>query len=599
MKIKKLITATTCAALIAATALPLSACGGAKNFKNAKEGELDITKYAQELPDWLDGSRDAVSKATEVASGFSDVDQNGNFLIAVKGTDPASVTKSVYNAMNAKLVVGDVESSATITPNGSFVTVSKIDGAGTPYQTVYGEDGTLLIGECVPSSHQETQFTGYIDGKEKDLLKVTGKKTEGDVTYYYEIVTDDDGNQSYTSVPDSSKIKYVSSDLSAGNDKFAVARPIYGDPEKPVEGEIASYKYSSIANELVFSKDGEETGRINTDNLVTSAFVGDYMYYTVMTELPDGDKDANLIIPTGSKEMRYNYEFHKYNIVKDKDSKLNYSYGVDEIVPLYNSEKKSFDAAVIGGSKIVNHTRQLNAPFAYVVTSELGVAYDVTPIAEDLREDFQDYFFKLDEEKYVYISKEIMNDHVSPPEVQKPSYAFVLNNKLEPVATFVADSMRIMYSNEKLVQFAVDVDEHTQVAGLVDYNGKIVASPEYMSIGAFYGGKALAIKSDGTSVVLSADGSETAIPEPFEDDKKKVGVVTTYLGWYVVSTETNNDDGSKSNKIEAFTYGGSLIKTIENGNEVMPVFDGSYNVKSNVVMEFKADSSTWAISIIE
>lgn len=573
MKIKKFISAATCAALITAAALPLTACGGAKSFKKAKD--FDLSNYAQELPEEAGAmSKSAVTKVTDLETGVSDYEIENGFVVTLKEVNDDSVV-TVFNANTGKKIINNVVGEVEDITSDGVLIESELDDDFV--FTLYGEDGTKLVENSYDYNIRVNHGAYWIgdNTKQSRVLTVTGEDKNGDdFSNYFEVEYDLFGNITSYKTINKSDIHYVAPEFSTGSDKFALAQLIYSDSAKPVTGDIASYKYATIGNEIVFSNNGTETGRVSTDNLMTKAFVGNYMYYTVRTELPEGSKDANLIWPGTNKEFRYSYQLHKYDILKNKDSKLNYSYYINELLPVYNYEAKAFDAVVIAGRKIINKTVQTNSDFVYVANAELAVAYDITSVADAVGE-FSDVIYKLDEGKFLL----------------NPESPVIVNDKFELISTFNGAAIQGFYANEKLLAFRAG-----EGMGLVDYNGKIVVAPEYAFM-FFYDGKALASKiSTNEFVVLSADGSETKLPESSSKDGTTVVVTPGMFGWYTVSTLTVPEEGDPTSKIEIFNYSGTSLKTYTN-QEVE--FESEYNILVVEHTDSEGGAPTYTLSIIE
>ena len=555
MKVKKLITAATCAALITAAALPLSACGSAKSFK---KGELNIAEYVQETPEYFDlFSRTGVSSVKEIATELaSEAEVSGAFAITHK-TKKVEVNEveetqhlfTVYNSTTGKEVVSDVKGesssySGVISVSNRRVTVTtKVDvpvpstgdddddddapaTVKVPTYTIYGEDGTKLIENSYKTVTTET-LTCWIgnDRESSKVLSLTGEDKDGiEFVNYYKTETDLFTREvKYTPV-NKSDLHYVSPDYAAGTDKFGAVRHVYDDAEKPVNGEIASYTYAKVGNEMVFYNGGSETGRVKTDGMEAHAFVGNYLYYTVVTELPDDAKKANLIIPGGDKEYKCNYEIHKYDIVKNKDTKLKYSYYIQHFEPVYNYQKKAFDAVAVIGSKITKNTAQFNTQFTYVLTEELGLAYDITAVADVAGYNALGEIYKLDENKYM------VGGEGSP---------VVVDENFELVSFFDGEMLGGYLSKEKLVMFEVG-DGY----GLVNLDGKIVVAPQY-NFYCMYDGKTIAQNVvTGDMVILSADGTETKLPENKIPDASDMNELMQEGGSASYTQVQISDDGS-------------------------------------------------------
>ncbi len=561
MKIKKIITSLSCAALIAAAALPLSACGGAKPFEKT---DLDIKNYAKAYEPSDSSSyysKAGITEATTVATDVTEDDYN-SYLYSVTKNDGSNTVYSYYNAVTGKHIV-DSQAQGNLDLGYARVAIPDNSGDQVTY-TVYGGDGTVLFSDAIVSDPDyisgsfvfvNGQYYVGDDDEKSDVLSVTN----GDKTNYF--VYDGYGALcTYTKV-EANDIKLYHPVYGQGSAMFAEETRIADYYDETETGALTGYSFKFVGNEMVFFKAGEETGRINFDGVGRSsygfAFVDGVMLYTKTVNLPEGSKDANVITSTSKGDNYISYELHSYSIVDDKDKKLDdHGVMINSFMPVYNYSSKTYDAVAISGYKLDGKKCQYNAPFQYIVTSDLKIGFDATNVIN-----YGSQLVDLGDGNYA---------------VQSWNSLTPVNNKLEPLIDF-GDEYPIFYDNEKLFRF---YDPESGNVGFADLSGRVVIEPIYASFNPFYGGRMLATNTvTGEEVILSSDGKETPFPKdviPASATEKRVDV-ESYKGWYTVSTYDPNEETDK-HLFEIYNYNGEVLSSYV-GAEEMQISPVSYDGK--------------------
>lgn len=577
MKLKKIMAVASCAALIAATAVPLAACGGGRsNGKPLSKGELNLADYAVDYADSSLAGGTSYSRAavgfTELGKGMDSVGPLGSSNDAVmwfaekENATTGETAYSVFNIKTGRTVLSNVKVSPgyqSIAGGIQLASVRTPAASGTPESfAFYGEDGTKLI-EGVTSYINGSSVDCYINGKATKALMVYGYASDDNDTVekYFEVKTDDAGNRTYAAVA-MTDIKLSDSEISVGDSVFGVSTPVYPkDEDKPVVGDIANYSYAVNGSDIVFYNGTTETGRVAVDKAQGRAFVGDYMYYTELTALPENG-DANLIINDDGSYVKYDYAQYRYNILTNKKEKLDHNIFVTRVRPVYNYATKAYDAAIVDCYAREELVMQA-FDYTYMVTADFALAYDLSQISFGSG-NFE--LIKADAGKYVirnsYNGYTVVND------------SFEMLSRAEQ-ATY--------YAEEKLFAFS-----EGQAYGFAGLDGKAVAAPVYSAISGgmpvFYGGKALV--GDVTTqkvVALSADGTTRALPEESSSDTKEVDV-DYENGWYYVTTTTfATQTEPEKTVVELFDLGGTSLKKIENARNV--------SVNGSIVIVYNDDNT--------
>lgn len=563
MKLKKIMAVASCAALIAATAVPLAACGGGRsNGKPLSKGELNLADYAVDYADSSLAGGTSYSRAavgfTELGKGMDSVGPLGNsndtvmWFAEKENATTGETAYSVFNIKTGKTILNNVKT----VPGSSYIDSGRLQlisartaaSAQTPESyAFYGEDGTKLM-DGVTNNVYGSSADCYIGGKAAKALMIYGTASDDyeHVEKYFEVKTDDEGNRTYTAIA-KTDIKLSNSEISVGDTVFGVSTPVYPkDEDKPVVGDIAGYSYAVNGSEIVFYNGTTETGRVNVDKAEGRAFVGNYMYYTEMTLLPENG-DANLIINDDGSYVKYDYAQYRYNILTNKKEKLDHNIFVTRVRPVYNYATKAYDAAIVDCYAREELVMQA-FDYTYMVTADFALAYDLSQISFGSG-NFE--LIKADAGKYVirnsYNGYTVVND------------SFEMLSRAEQ-ATY--------YAEEKLFAFS-----EGQTYGFAGLDGKAVTAPVYSAINGgmpvFYGGKALV--GDVTTqkiVALSTDGTTRALPERSSSDMKEVDV-DYENGWYYVTTTTAANGSTPANTVvELFDLGGTSLKKIEGARNI-------------------------------
>ncbi len=565
MKIKKILTALTCAALITSAALPLTACGGAKSLKKA-EGSVNLADYAVEYESTTTYGHDAVTKAEEKFTGYKDAGRLSyspyiKCRLEVDGKSYYNVINGYTgNSMYSNLADASVITRSLSNPSSNqyYILEAKRSTGGADFYDYLGEDGTTFVSNVnksdyanIPSFSVKEYYVG--DDTEKSEVLVM---TIGDNKTYFK-AEKKDGLNTYDEISEQA-VHFLNPKYAADSVAFDGSKPVYSKTgETPVTDETADYSYKRVGNEYVFSKNGTETGRVNIEGVDDDYifFVSNYMYYKKEVSVEKNSKDVNLIF-TRYDEQRYHYELHRYDFVADKDKELNYNIYIGYIEPLYNKTAKKFDALVLGGAKIKNNTYQYNSEFTYITNADLGVAYDLGDVASDGK------LYSLGESNYM---------------LAVGSRKTIFDADMKKLSEF---ETAYYYDDRDFIGFGVTDDDGYTQHGVADFNGNIIIEPMYSSID-FYGEYAFTHNNiTREDVLLRTDGTEKVAPE----SEGNMAVVNSENGYYLTfDYPTTPTTGSLITYYQMCVYGfdGNRIGTVD---KVIEKTGFTYTVVGNTMI---------------
>lgn len=600
MKIKKIITAASCAALIAAAALPLTACGSG----SLKTGEsLNINDYVEQYrPNGVlfdTYERDAVSVKPVPRSSFtyeSTSSVSNNIAVIASSTGSSGTAYYAYNTICGAEILNNVD-NLSMSPmsmaysydsdgdgyNDGSISVlittynEKVGGEQTTKFDVYAWDGTVVaegledINDLDISVSQNKIKTAVLADHFYEVFTVRYTKGDAEVVNYF--VADDSAyGMVYFTKHDKDDIVFVDPLVDVGSDLFSAVQPLNrviaalnGDSSfKEIQGDLAAYSVGASGNDMVFYKDGEEAGRVNLDCVSERqvAFAGNYMYYVKRTAVPKTDKNANLIINEYASELRYNYELHRYDIVKKKDKKLSYNIAIDRLKSVYNNNTKTYDALVVSGAKLKNKVYQSANEFTYVTDAELKVNYDVTQVGS------------FDMAK---VSSTGKGNYI----VENNNRYTVLDGNFKVISEFTNSHY---YKEMNLFSFVKDGR-----TGFAKPDGTVAIEPIYTNAVSgqfmtFYNGYTVANNQvTGKKVFLKSDGTEKDVPT--NDVSAGVTVNTDNLsrGWYTVMR--NGSDGN-STSFAICTFGG--------GTTYVDSYRSTSKARDNMI-EFRVGNGTTSL----
>ncbi|MCH5161847.1 MAG: hypothetical protein J1G04_07430, partial [Clostridiales bacterium] len=515
-----------------------------------------------------------------------DSESIATYYTRFEGSQDTTYTYYAYNTKNGARILSDFRTNNTYsvataeakTENNvhlfDVLMTTEIEGKGedaTTYFSIYAEDGTQLVKRIKRDNSvvQKISYSLFSNCKIKtssipdarfNIVNVKLQNGTQEAEDYY-VIGESANNAIALEKVEKDNIVFIDPLLDVGSDIFAAVQPFNrfvaalngSSSVNEVEGDLAAYSIGSSGNDMVFYKDGEETGRVNMDNVSDGAvgFAGNYMYYVKATAVSQSDKDANLIITDVGAEMRFINELHRYDILKGKDKKLSYNVAISSIQSAYNKQTKSYDALVLNGINVVNKVAQMNRDFTYIVDSELKINYDASGVKRFRLEDLSSTDFGkfvLEEQKY----------YDSDGDNNFGDYT-VLNEDLSVVARFEKSHL---YAKSQLFSF-----EQDGKTGFARPDGTIAVAPLYTNFlddekpFTLFDGFAVAQNAvTDKKVIFNTKGTERDFPTNGNGTTITTGTDDEYLklGWYL-ETYTDSENNKKSYTINNFAGGGADV----------------------------------------
>ncbi len=538
------------AAVICGVMLPLSAC--------SSESDVNLADYAQEYTHGTKSGK-GIYQYRELSawSGLSVVDSEQE-IVTLRGTSGYLV----YNLDTEKVLIADLVEkpySLSYNPCGDVRMIRVLRGKNRiSYYDYYDYNGKLLVGQ---SPRLDCQLkTLYVDGVEAEVLCIipydASDNRDEENQLYYLVARDEETGKitDYFYVE-----KYQVSQSASGDDSIgSVVNPlitkIYEESEtRPVEGEICDYGYINVGDVYTFYKDGEITGSVHIKQGAKLGFVDRYFYYFTATPVKPDNWGYNFVILSTYNNTKFDYKLFRYDIIDNSTREMGGDYAVIDMTPLYNYNKKCYDAATCialekyDGAFFVEASSGAGAGSAYVMDTELRPAcnlskLDVTSLGN---------FYKFGADKYI-IGNYIVDNDLN-----------ILNS---------ASSGNI-YLDEGLIKFGKD-----GLYGFTDLSGKVVIEANYRGDFEFYDGvtyvKRVNDNNSVSHVLLKSDGTETDLSEYEESG----AVLDVYDGFFTV-----RDSYARTFTVYNFNNNNILSLTINAGT--------SYTVKQyGSVYVLKADS---------
>ncbi len=547
MKAKKTVAVLVCTALAVAGACSFAGC-------KEKRAELDISDYAIEYTQEVK-IKEGYTKLTELIS-YYDGNTFGNGLILIgekaSGGSAGSKVYGVYSTKYEKYIVKNLDARPSSFSFGSSYgegvkTYDRTED-GTTYN-LYAPDGTVIFNQASDINSYVRSIYGYVNGAEQPsaILMITGwdnSEENKSVTKYVEAKRNAESNLYDFKVLKPEEIKMYSSEYNKDEYNTGIISRLYPSTEdEPVEGELSEYKVSAVGNTLTFYKNGDKTGTVDVTNASGVWLAGTNLYYSVDLPVDSNEKTKyNFVEINDGIQTKYDCTLYKYDIAKNKTSELDYEGKVEQIVPVYNRTRKTYDAAAIEGYKFIGGKAYSNlSKFYYLADTNLTCAYDVSDL---YLENSGGGLYKLSSDRY-YLGDYIVDGNLNV--VAKVGYKFSgIENKV--------------YA-EGVISFRID-----GLYGLKDLSGKIIAEPRY-SEPEFYGGNALVVERqpDGNynNVILSVDGAVRKI-ELTDSQTLREGE-----GYYVIA---DTDEDTLRTVFTFYNYEGGILKTFTESSTL------SYNI---------------------
>lgn len=571
MKVKRIVSALCCTALIAATAIPLAACGGAKELKKSEGEKLNLINYVEKY----EKTRNDVSRDREIVTQGPINTASSSILsgpyIAVKANSSDSYY-SIYNSKNFIKIIDNFEgsigstigvTSRTVNYNTVYFpwtakTTGEGDAAVTTYD-VYSENGVKIATDANDIS--EVVITGgyyKVNTSSKasnEVWTVSYKSGENQVKNYFGVETDLSANRcKFLTAINESDINFVDSDYKAGETAFAAKQTLAefiasrdGGKVRTLGADIADYTVTWVGSDWIFNKGEEEVFKIDYSFVDDIALVGNSIYYTEQILLSSDSGDADIIDASGPKDIKYTQELHKLNLVEKEDETLKVDAEILSLESAYNKTSDKYDALKINGYKLVDGVKQRDTRFTYFVNENFEIVLDATALGTAT-------FSNLKElEGYIMYNS-------------GGSYKF-FNSDGTLKSEFKSDVNPQLYYTSKVIKFVKDGK-----IGFANYDGTIATEPIYTSSGndvtLFNGNAYLTNEVTGKTVFVDVkNGTESEYKLGYKNDDNTYrctyNLLTDnygeYTGFYTKKEESRDDVSSTWGNTTWYigTFGGS------------------------------------------
>jgi len=280
--------------------------------------------------------------------------------------------------------------------------------------------------------------------------------------------------------------------------------PVYDTNAIVTYADMEGYTYTRTSSDsnvgrmmytynYTFFKDGAKSGELTITDGMPLDFVDKYFYYNEFEPVVyDAVKGYNFVMQSDNADsttaVKYNVTTYRYDITKNKTSKVELGYVPFLAYGLYNYADKKYDAmSVVAYGKTDGVASTTSTPYALIVDKDMKVGYDFTGKP-----------FGIDEN----ISKLKENRFISSVN----SNTYIYNEKLEIVASFNTASREI---NDDLGLVIFNNGGNTMA---VDYDGKVVFKDQYTN--PYYDRRTSGLDFYGNYAVacVTKDNGETESP---------------------------------------------------------------------------------------
>lgn len=455
------------------------------------------------------------------------------YTYALGGSSPVSYS-APFIRLAYKKTVSDGELSST-----------------TTLYDIAGPDGALLLNGV---SSWNTSSSSYYtdDGETRYVYTCTYEDEDGLETVKYYTYADPEEDGIGTKLKECKEDEFVNDDVTVGESFSYIAASAekldeYG---KALEGYTVETNDTVTGEAYTFYKDGKETGSVVLgSNDMGIGYLGDSFYYMNAEPVAaSATKGYNVIVKTQYTDMKYNYTYYRYNVVKDKTTTVKTDYAfVDFDNELYNTTEEVYDRF-----------------YAYALKFESGVA-----VLDTMTGLYKAYYLLLGEGLEVAVD---FTDKVYSPEgiVKIAEDRYLVQNATSSSTTYLLDgeenvlatygtsmSGLAVYENSSLIVF-----NYNGSYMATDFDGKVVLGNKYDYALTFYGNYAITT-IDGEAVIVSAanpDGKtidEIVGNTGSEDDKYTVN--SSYLSFGLITAVDSAEE-----KYVIFDLSGKVLLTLDN-----------------------------------
>lgn len=504
--------------VLALACVPLVGCGeSGKGYSTTKK--LDLNDYAIAASDVYGGVKVQSSKqqftTATVETGFiRTLGSNlGEMRYGSKATENGAV---LYDFVAHTARYADKAYDSIKDYNNGLIACYSNNEDGSKSYDVYERVNLNLLSSF--KSYGEITYStvrGYVNGERVSAYryeyKASADAEKNSYKYYVRTEATADARQTYKEIAEAD---FKSTNVTVGSVINAKdPSPVYYTnavvPYADMEG--YTYTYTRASSEIdgtysytyTFFKNGTKSGELTITDGMLLDFVDKYFYYNEFKPVAyDAVKGYNFILQTDTDNnataSKYNVTTYRYDIKKNKTSKVELGYVPFQAGNIYNRADKKYDAMFVAAfGKTDGVASTTSTPYGLIVDKDMKVGYDFTgkPFSFST-----DNVAKLKENRFIDAAD---------------GNTYIYNEKLEIVASFNSATYEIN-DNLGLVIF-----KNGSKTMAVDYDGKVVfkdsySNPDYYSNASgldFYGNYAVATvtKDNGeteTPMIVSKDNLE-------------------------------------------------------------------------------------------
>ena len=495
--------------VLALACVPLVGCGeSGKGYSTTKK--LDLNDYAIAASDVYGGvkmqsSKQQFTTATVETGNISTLGSNlGEMRYGSKATENGGVLYDfvAHAARYADKAYADIHDYN----NGLIACYTVNEDSSMNYDIYESVNLNLLSSFKSYSAITYSTVYKYVNGKRTSVYryeyKASADAEKNSYKYYVKTEVTADARQTYKEIAEAD---LKSTNVTVGSVMNAQdPSPVYYTnavmPYADMEG--YTYTYTRASSEIdgaygytyTFFKDGAKSGELTITDGMPLEFVDKYFYYNELEPVAyDAVKGYNFIIQSDSEDnttaSKYNVTTYRYDITKNKTSKIDLGYVPFEAGNIYNRADKKYDAMFVAAyGKTDGVAITTSSVMLLIVDKDMKVGYDFTgkPFSFNTNR-----VAKLKENRFIDA---------------EGSNTYIYNEKLEIVASFNSASYEI---NDNLGLVIFNYGGKTMA---VDYDGKVVFKDSYSAPGYYSSGSGLDFYGNYAVASVTKDNGETESP---------------------------------------------------------------------------------------
>lgn len=542
--------------VLALACVPLVGCGeSGKGYSTTKK--LDLNDYAIAASDVYGGvkmsnSKKAFTTATVETGNLATLGDNlGEKRYGKKYTENGSV---LYDFVAHTVRYADKAYDSINDYNNGLIACYSDNENGSKSYDVYERVNLNLLTSF--TSYSEITYStvyGYVNGERVSAYryeyKASADADNNSYKYYVRTEAAADTRQTYKEIAEED---FKSTNVTVGSVVNAKdPSPVYYTNAVVPYADMESYTYTytSVDSDIdgmsnytyTFFKNGAKSGELTITDGMTVGFVDKYFYYNEFEPVAyDAVKGYNFILQTNTADnataSKYNVTTYRYDIKKNKTSKVELGYIPFQAGNIYNHADKKYDAMLVAaygktdGVAITNSSIML-----LIVDKDMKVGYDFTgkPFGFNT-----DNVAKLKENRFIDV---------------EDGNTYIYNKKLEIVASFNSATYEI---NDNLGLVIFNKGGKTMA---VDYDGKVVFKNQYTN--PYYYGSRSGLDFYGNYAVASVtkDNGDTETPMIVSKDNLE--------GTKIVKLDNER-------LLNGSDYSGIIVKADDQRNYTFTNYDG-------------------------